>query len=150
MFHNINSIFCRVKLTFISIFGLSAHQILPKALCKPKTMKPTLRTLEELPNLTVVKKLANGDRDFQRKFLGMLKQEFAEHYLTYRFHMEMQEPRAASETIYKLKPILAYLALDAGCEMADKHQFQLQTGESGLHRQFEKMLYLVRDFLAQC
>lgn len=116
----------------------------------PESMKTSNEQLKETPNLSYVQKLANGDLEFHKKFLESLKEEFADSYVAYRFHIETNEPRTAAEFVHKIKYSLSYLGMNASFDFATRHQAFLQTGNTNLHAQFTQILVKVVNFLKTC
>ena len=112
-------------------------------------MKTSEKHLEEIPNLSYVKALAKNDLDFQSRFITTLKEEYAIDSLSYLYHMEIGEPRAASEIVNKLKYTLSFLSMNESYELTERHQEKLRSGNLSLHSQFKKILVIVHKFLSK-
>lgn len=105
--------------------------------------------LEEVPNLSYIQALAKNDLDFKFQFITRLKEEYAVDSLAYLYHMEVNEPRAASEIVNKLKYTLSFLSMSEAYKFAERHQENLRMANTNLHPQFKKILVTVHTFLCK-
>lgn len=112
-------------------------------------MKIAEQEFDELPNLSFVRNLSNMDSDFQNRFIITLKEEFANNYFAYKYHSEMEEPRAAAEIVHRLKYVFSFLAMHDSFQLAERHQEKLQMGDTSLQSQFGRILQMVKQFLSK-
>ncbi|WP_273565582.1 Hpt domain-containing protein [Maribacter halichondriae] len=111
-------------------------------------MDDTANYIEETPNLSyVVELVGTSDFDFEQKFVAILKQEFTSDLGKYLFHIKNEEPRAAAEIVHKLKHKLSVLGMKESFILAERHQMELQTGNTELDSEFKKILKVVDTFL---
>ncbi len=105
--------------------------------------------LEEVPNYSYVKSLAKADFAFQQNFIKILKEEYTIDSLAYLYHVKIEEPRAASEIVNKLKYTFSFLSMTQAYKFAELHQEKLRVGDESLHNQFTKILVTIHQFLSK-
>lgn len=105
--------------------------------------------LEEVPNLSYVLALAKNDLDFKLQFITTLKEEYAVDSLAYLYHIEVNEPRAASEIVNKLKNTLSFLSMCEAYKFAERHQEKLRMANTNLNPEFKQILVTVHKFLSK-
>lgn len=105
--------------------------------------------LEEIPNLSYIMALAKTDLDFKQKFIITLKEEFAIDSISYMYHIKINEPRAASEIVNKLKYTFSFLSMKEAYEFAEGYQEKLRTGNTKSNSRFKKILVTVHKFLGK-
>lgn len=113
-----------------------------------RNMNITEKYLEEVPNLSYIMALAKTDLDFKQKFITTLKEEFAIDSIAYMYHIEIDEPRAASEIVNKLKYTFSFLSMKETYAFAESYQEKLRTGNTNLNARFKKVLVTVHKFLS--
>ena len=103
--------------------------------------------MEESPNLSYVRNLADGDFIFAEKFVLALKEEFQDEVKIYFKHMNDNEPRSAAELVSKIKQKFTILGLNESFVIANYYETQLHKGNATLDLEFRKMIRKVSVFL---
>ncbi len=103
--------------------------------------------MEELPNLNYIKELAGDDKDFEQKFIAIIKEEFPVEMETYLNHISMEEPRAAAEIVHKLKHKFNILSLEQAYGFAVVFEEELQLGNMKMDRDFKTILKKIETYL---
>ncbi len=103
--------------------------------------------MEEKPNLTYVKNLAGDDLAFEKKFIGIIKDEFPVEMATYLDHIKYDEPRAAAEIVHKLKHKFNILSMEQAYGFAVTYEEQLQLGDMKMDLDFRKLLDQITRYL---
>jgi len=111
-------------------------------------METRKKYLEEYPNMSYASEIGMADLDFERKFAETLKKEFTGYLDTYLFHIRRNEPRAASEIVYKLKFKLSILRMNNAVVFAEFYGDRLRVGDMSLADDFKRILRRVDTFLS--
>jgi HPt (histidine-containing phosphotransfer) domain-containing protein len=99
------------------------------------------------PNLTYINKLSNGDKDFSKKLIEVIKFEFPTEKNIYYKHIISKKYKDASENVHKMKHKISILGYEKGYELASKHENNLKENNNKLEKEFEAVLSTISAFL---
>lgn len=99
------------------------------------------------PNLDYIKKLADGDRSFEQRFIQILKKEYPLEEAEYLKNISAKNLAEAALNVHKLKHKLSILGLEKDYELAVKHEEALQEGNTEWEKDFLRTLVKVDDFI---
>lgn len=100
-----------------------------------------------VPNLDYIKKLADGDRSFEQKFIQILKKEFPLEKEEYLHNISEKNLDEAALNVHKLKHKLGILGLEEDYMLAAKHEEALHEGNTEWEKDFLRTLEKVDDFI---
>lgn len=103
----------------------------------------------EKPNLKYIKELSEGDLDFERNLIAILKKELPEEYEVFLKNFEEKKFTETAENVHKLKHKISILGLVKGYEQAVIFENNLKERGGIEHYQpFTKTIEIMIDFLA--
>lgn len=105
--------------------------------------------MTESPNLSYVHGIAGEDSEFVARFMKVLKEEFSWEVGMYLRHIQLKEPREASEIVAKFKYKLSILGLNKSFTFAVVYEKCLRVGDVSKAAEFNKILETVHTFLAK-
>ncbi|MGB5370755.1 MAG: Hpt domain-containing protein [Flavobacteriaceae bacterium] len=103
--------------------------------------------MEELPNLDYIKELAGDDKDFEQKFITIIKEEFPLERQIYLDHILKDEPRAAAEIVHKIKHKFNILGLEEAYRFAVAFEEELHLGNRKMDEDFKAILKKIETYL---
>jgi HPt (histidine-containing phosphotransfer) domain-containing protein len=101
----------------------------------------------ELPNLSYIHKLSGGDKDFEQKIIGVIKDEFPEEKAVYYQCLKEKNYLLTAEIVHKLKHKISILGLEKGYEVALAYENDLKDENSNRHLAFETILQNITDYI---
>lgn len=101
----------------------------------------------EQPNLSYINSLADGDKEFEEKLIGIIKEEFPEEIKVYFDYINEKKFLEASESVHKIKHKITILGLQNSYALANDYENNLKEGKTDLKDDFEKIIEGITDFL---
>jgi len=105
--------------------------------------------MEELPNLTVIKKLSGGDLAFEEELFAVIRKELPVEIEEYRQNLNSLRWKEAVENVHKLKHKISILGLEKGYQTAIDFEMELLDGKTALQQQFDKILDSMMAFIGK-
>jgi HPt (histidine-containing phosphotransfer) domain-containing protein len=96
--------------------------------------------MKENYNLSYLKELSDGDKNFENKLLDILKAEFPLEIKEYNTNIKLGFFTIASENVHKLKHKISILGLEKSYIIAAKYEIELKSNNLGLQHEFEEIL----------
>ncbi|WP_075602079.1 hypothetical protein [Saccharicrinis aurantiacus] len=101
----------------------------------------------EQPNLLYLEELADGDKEFEKHFISVLKSEFPQERDEYLAHLKKEELLEAGLVVHKLKNKINILGLLEGYNVAITHEEYLKVGNVSLVQDFFITLDTIETYL---
>ena len=103
--------------------------------------------MTEEPNLRYIKDLAASDTAFEKKFIGILQEEFPLEKEEYLQNMKEDKTREAALNVHKLKHKFNILGLEESYKLAVAYEEDLRTGNTVLQSKFLLILETIEVYL---
>lgn len=103
--------------------------------------------MEEIPNLSYVDKLANGDAVFAKKLLDIIKKELSTEIETYRSHLKNEDFTKIADIVHKLSHKISILGLEKGYKISKEYEVDLLEKNLSLRTDFERILDTMSLFI---
>lgn len=103
----------------------------------------------EKPNLDYIKTLADGDTDFEKKLIGIIKREFPEECEVFYDNFNNKNYTKTAENVHKLKHKINLFGLNEGYEVAVAFEDQLREEKSSLFNDFKEILNTLEKYINQ-
>ncbi|NLP59185.1 Hpt domain-containing protein [Lutibacter sp. B1] len=101
----------------------------------------------EKPNLTYIHNLSGGDKEFKKKIISIIKEEYPEEINEYYTNFNLKNYSIAATNVHKLKHKISILGLEESYEIAAEYENNLKEGNSILSDKFEIILQNITDYL---
>jgi len=102
----------------------------------------------ETPTLTHIKKIAEGDEDFQSSLILILKRELPKEFSSYKDLIKEKAFSKASEIVHKMRHKIIILGLEEGHKIASQLENELKKGLlTQHHNSFTKIIATMEQFL---
>lgn len=101
----------------------------------------------ETPNLSYIDKLSNGDDQFKKELIEVIKFEFPSEKDLYHKNINQKQYKNAAENIHKLKHKISILSFEKGYELASNHENNLKENKNNLEQEFEEVLKTITFYL---
>tara|TARA_R100000789_G_scaffold83128_1_gene78614 strand:- start:247 stop:573 length:327 start_codon:yes stop_codon:yes gene_type:complete len=101
----------------------------------------------EKPNFEYIKKLSNGDREFEITLFEVLKKEFPEEVLAYKLNLKKANFKRAAENVHKLKNKISILGMEQAYLMSLDYENEIREGRISKKNKFHATLNEVADFI---
>jgi hypothetical protein len=101
----------------------------------------------EKPNVIYIEELSEGDMEFKKKIISIIKKEFPLEVLEYRNSMKNNNFLNASEKVHKLKHKISILGLEKGYELATNFEKELKNKMYSKQVSFEGILSKISTYL---
>jgi hypothetical protein len=101
----------------------------------------------EQPNISYIQNMSGGDKNFEKKLIGIIKSEFPIEMQVYFNSMKIKNFDDASEIVHKIKHKISILGLDESYKNAIAFEHGLREGDIALQVKFETTLMIITDFL---
>ena len=103
----------------------------------------------EQPNISYIQNMSGGDKNFEKKLIGIIKSEFPIEMQVYFNSMKIKNFDDASEIVHKIKHKISILGLEKSYEIAVAFEENLLEGNTNLNDQFESILNTITNYLQQ-
>lgn len=101
----------------------------------------------EQPNLSYIENMSGGNKAFEQKLIGIIKQEFPQEKVVYYNNIKSENLKKAAENVHKLKHKISILGLANSYEAAVNYEHNLIEGSTEGKNEFEVILKNITDFL---
>jgi len=100
----------------------------------------------EQPNISYIHDMSGGDKNFEKKILGIMKREFPLEMQAYFTSMNNKDFIHASEIVHKIKHKISILGLEESYENAIAFEHGLRESDVALRSKFEKTLVIITNY----
>ena len=80
----------------------------------------------ETPNLTYIKELSDGDLEFEKQLISVVKRELPDEYQDFLDNYESKNFKKTAESVHKLKHKISILGLEKGYQLASEFEIDLK------------------------
>ncbi|ULC60354.1 Hpt domain-containing protein [Flaviramulus sp. BrNp1-15] len=101
----------------------------------------------EQPNLSYIHSMSGGDKAFEEKLIGIIKNEFPQEKEVYYKNLKDSNFKLAAENVHKLKHKISILGLTESYEIAVAFENNLLEGNTKLQEEFESILKIITNYL---
>lgn len=101
----------------------------------------------EKPNFSYINSFTGGNKEFEKKVLLIIKNEFPDERATYTANIDSNQFAVAANNVHKIKHKVSLLGLEKSYELATKHELNLLEGNNSLHDKFEAIMQTMAQFL---
>lgn len=101
----------------------------------------------EQPNLSYINTLSGGDKAFETKLIGIIKQEYPEERDVYFKNFKAKNYKLAAENVHKLKHKINILGLNESYKVAEKYEHNLIDNITEGKEDFANILQAITNFL---
>ncbi|MGB5980874.1 MAG: Hpt domain-containing protein [Nonlabens sp.] len=101
----------------------------------------------EEPNLSYIKKLSQGDKEFEDQIFNVMQEEFPLERLSYEEAVEAEDFKDCAARVHKLKHKISILGLSAGYQAAVEYENELRQQSFEGKTDFETVLDRIELFL---
>lgn len=99
------------------------------------------------PNLAYIKELSGNDITFEKKFIGILKEEFPDEQNMYRDTIAKKNYEEAAQIVHKLKHKFNILGLHDAYRLAVTYEEELLNHKCNRDSEFLNVLKIVNSYL---
>ena len=101
----------------------------------------------EQPNKFYIESISDGDSDFEKKLIEIIKKEFPEEKKTYNNNVSRRKNKLTAENVHKLKHKISIFGLEEGYRTAVEFENNLREGSYELKDEFEAILLTITNYL---
>jgi len=101
----------------------------------------------EQPNLSYITQMSNGDKSFEAKLIGIIKEELPKEIKTYFSAVESLNFKEAAQSVHKLKHKIIILGLEKSYKVAEIFEYNLVKENLEAKNDFETILDHMTNFL---
>jgi len=101
----------------------------------------------EQPNLSYIYSMSRGDKVFEQKLIGIIKQEFPNEKKVYFNNISNKNYKLAAENVHKLKHKISILGLEKSYDTSVAFENNLLEGNTALQNEFESILTIITNYL---
>lgn len=99
------------------------------------------------PNFEYLDTISFGCADFKQKIIAIIKKEFPVEVGTYFSSIQDKNYTNAACIFHKIKHKITVLGFIEGYSIAQTYEENLYQGNAVLQRDFEKIIFLMEDFI---
>lgn len=103
----------------------------------------------EQPNNNYIEKLSGDNADFKAKMIAILKRELPEEIALYHNYLQNNDLSEAAQCVHKLKHKISILGLEKSYYIAEEFEELLKNKNTSLQDQFEAILKVMQEFVAE-
>lgn len=107
----------------------------------------------ELPSLSYLKFLSNGNKNFAIKLLQILKDELPEELDSYNKALKSKNHFRAAEIVHKINHKIAFFQMEQSSLLATEHELALREGKLNYQEYFlgivTKILKFIPEFIEE-
>ncbi len=101
----------------------------------------------ETPSLAVIKELAGGDSDFEKRLINVVKEELPNEIQAYEKSLQAINYQLTAENVHKLKHKISILGLEDSYKMAECHEENLKQSNLSHVAAFGEVLQRMAAFV---
>ena len=102
----------------------------------------------EKPNLNYINQLSGGDKEFEKKMINLIKEEFTEERDTYRINFNSKNYSQLVDDVHKIKHKISILGLEKSYEIASNYEKNLREESIELNKDFNQILETMTSFIS--
>ena len=102
------------------------------------------------PNFDYIKKLSDGNTEFEKKIMTVIKRELPLEIHSYQENMKEKEFEEAAEIIHKIKHKLGIFQMEDAYALAVEYEETLRAKDTSLKDKFEIYLGQLESFVESC
>ena len=106
--------------------------------------------MQEKPNLSFIEQLSGGDKSFENRLLGGIKNELPKEIREYKNSLGQNKFLQTAENVHKLKHKISILGLEKSYQLAIDYEKDLKLQDLKLKNDFEKVLDSMIQFIDDC
>ncbi len=99
------------------------------------------------PNYSTIRKMSQGDREFEMKILSVASQELTEEVREFSRAMKETDYAQAAQLVHKIKHKVSLLGMEKSYEITQEFEEQLKMSRKALLPDFEDILKKMFTFL---
>jgi len=103
--------------------------------------------MPEKPTLETIKKIAAGDKEFEKKLLSIIKRELPLEIEQFHENFETFNYVKVAENVHKLNHKINIFGLEEGSRKAVKFENELRSGTIDMKSEFDAILEKMTQFL---
>lgn len=101
----------------------------------------------EHPNLSYIESMSDGDKAFEKKLIGIIKDEFPQEKEVYFENINAGNFKKVAENVHKLKHKISILGLEKSYAVAVSYEKNLLENRENGKEEFEAILKRITNFL---
>ena len=101
----------------------------------------------ENPNLSYIKKLADGDVEFEANLIAILKKELPKEKEAFIESIRIKNYQNSAEHVHKIKHKISILGLEKSYDFAISFEEELKNGNPKRYDTFLSILQSIEEFL---
>tara|TARA_Y100001972_G_scaffold128758_1_gene191544 strand:- start:1058 stop:1378 length:321 start_codon:yes stop_codon:yes gene_type:complete len=101
------------------------------------------------PNFSTIRKMSQGDREFEKKILSVASQELKEEVKDFNIAIAQVDYHQAAQLVHKIKHKISLLGMEKSYEIAQAFEEQLNNGSESLLSDFRVILEKMITFLQE-
>lgn len=101
----------------------------------------------EKPNLSYIKSLSGGEAEFEKKLIGIIKEEFPREKSIYFENLNAENYVKAANDVHKLKHKISILGLEKSYDIAVDYENDLRENNLKLKDNFENILKIITEYV---
>lgn len=99
------------------------------------------------PNTEYIDKLANEDKAFRSKLIGLIREEWPEEIAEYQKQVTDQNWKKAGAAVHKIKHKISIFGLEEGYRIARKLEEQYKDGVEAPRESFDRVVKVITEYL---
>lgn len=103
----------------------------------------------EQPNLNYILKLSAKSETFKKKIIDIIKNELPVEADAYYMCLRFNKIKEASECVHKIKHKISIYGMENSFYIAQEYENNLREGNLVLQKEFEEILFIIRNFTNQ-
>lgn len=101
----------------------------------------------EKPNISYIKSMSAGDIEFEKKLVGIIKEEYPVEKKEYLDNISNKKYKLAASNVHKLKNKISILGLKKSYDTSAVFENNLLEGNTDLQSEFDSILDIITDYL---
>lgn len=101
----------------------------------------------ETPNLNYINSLSGGDKQFERKLISIIKEEYPNEVREYQTNFIRGDLKSTAANVHKIKHKISIFGLEKSYALAADYEKNLIEGSVVLAEEFSKILQTISNYL---
>ena len=101
----------------------------------------------EQPNLSYITKISKGDKDLEKSFIQVVKEDLLDDIKNYHFYIKENNLKKTKENVHKIKHKMSILGLVKSYEITNDYENNLRENSLENRAYFESMLPIMVNFI---
>lgn len=102
---------------------------------------------KESLNIEYLEAIANGDLEFLKSLIAIIKTEFPEERAMFEENFKAKAYDSAAENVHKIKHKINMFGLQQGYQVAQQFESELKQGKTNAYKAFETVLDTLENFI---